>query len=217
MHPFPYVDAVNFAFRPWLNVQSIQDICDLPTSSSPIDCTSHGIPKLSDFIKSSTQPPLITSSRIATASSVLSLPALDPVLDDEVEEKEPVGMTLSPIPSADETATATEAGAETVTQSVVNAPTATVNETPVRSVYDKWSEVEEAPSWHSVFVNPPLYRVVFRGIQRGVNHLLGSVNAGEQHVVMTNYSAIPFGEADEEEYGRIVDRVSVGEQARREA
>lgn len=126
-------------------------------------------------------------------------------------------MMLSPIPSSDETATSTEAGAESVVKAPTETVSETVSETPVRNVHDKWAEVEEAPSWHSVFVNPPLHRVLFRGIQRGVNHLLGSVNSGEQHVAMTNYSAIPFGEADEEEYGRIIERVSVGELARREA
>lgn len=203
-----------------MSVQSIQDICIAIISSSRADCTSHGIPKLSDFMKSSTQPPLVTSPRIATAASVLSLPALDPVSDDELDEKEPVGMALSPIPSTSDdtisdtpTTLATEPSNDTVSGTVND----TVNDTPTRGAESRWAKLEEAPSWSSVFVNPPLHRVLFRSIQRGVSHILANAGAGERHMAVTNYSAIPFGEAETEDYNRMMERVSVGVWARREA
>ena len=227
-----------------MSVQSIQDICIAIISSSRADCTSHGIPKLSDFMKSSTQPPLVTSPRIATAASVLSLPALDPVSDDELDEKEPVGMALSPIPSAsDDTIsdtpttlvtvpsndtvsgtvndTGTDTGTDTVNDTVSGTVNDTVNstvtDTPARGAESRWAKLEEAPSWSSVFVNPPLHRVLFRSIQRGVSHILANAGAGERHMAVTNYSAIPFGEAETEDYNRMMERVSVGVWARREA
>lgn len=181
-------------------------------------------------MKSPTQPPLVTSPRIATAASVLSLPALDPVSDDELDEKEPVGMALSPIPSAsDETASDTPAtlptepsndtGSSTVNDTVNNTVNDTVNDTvtPARGAESRWAKLEEAPSWSSVFVNPPLHRVLFRSIQRGVSHILANAGAGERHMAMTNYSAIPFGEAESEDYNRMMERVSVGARARCEA
>ena len=215
-----------------MSVQSIQDICIAIISSSRADCTSHGIPKLSDFMKSSTQPPLVTSPRIATAASVLSLPALDPVSDDELDEKEPVGMALSPIPStSDETVSdtpttlVTEPSNDTVSGTVndtvndtgTDTGTDTVNDTPARGAESRWAKLEEAPSWSSVFVNPPLHRVLFRSIQRGVSHILANAGAGERHMAVTNYSAIPFGEAETEDYNRMMERVSVGVWVRREA
>ena len=211
-----------------MSVQSIQDICIAIISSSRADCTSHGIPKLSDFMKSSTQPPLVTSPRIATAASVLSLPALDPVSDDELDEKEPVGMALSPIPSTSDdtisdtpTTLVTEPSNDTVSDTVndtgTDTGTDTVNDTPARGAESRWAKLEEAPSWSSVFVNPPLHRVLLRSIQRGVSHILANAGAGERHMAVTNYSAIPFGEAETEDYNRMMERVSVGVWARREA
>ena len=211
-----------------MSVQSIQDICIAIISSSRADCTSHGIPKLSDFMKSSTQPPLVTSPRIATAASVLSLPALDPVSDDELDEKEPVGMALSPIPSTSDdtisdtpTTLATEPSNDTVSGTVNDTVNDTVSgtgtDTPTRGAESRWAKLEEAPSWSSVFVNPPLHRVLFRSIQRGVSHILANAGAGERHMAVTNYSAIPFGEAETEDYNRMMERVSVGVWARREA
>lgn len=219
-----------------MSVQSIQDICIAIISSSRADCTSHGIPKLSDFMKSSTQPPLVTSPRIATAASVLSLPALDPVSDDELDEKEPVGMALSPIPStSDDTisdtpttlvtepsndtvsGTVTDTGTDTGTDTVNDTVNDTGTDTPARGAESRWAKLEEAPSWSSVFVNPPLHRVLLRSIQRGVSHILANAGAGERHMAVTNYSAIPFGEAETEDYNRMMERVSVGVWARREA
>lgn len=171
-------------------------------------------------MKSSTQPPLVTSPRIATAASVLSLPALDPVSDDELDEKEPVGMALSPIPSTSDdtisdtpTTLATEPSNDTVSGTVNDTGT----DTPARGAESRWAKLEEAPSWSSVFVNPPLHRVLFRSIQRGVSHILANAGAGERHMAVTNYSAIPFGEAETEDYNRMMERVSVGVWARREA
>lgn len=211
-----------------MSVQSIQDICIAIISSSRADCTSHGIPKLSDFMKSSTQPPLVTSPRIATAASVLSLPALDPVSDDDLDEKEPVGMALSPIPSTSDdtisdtpTTLVTEPSNDTVSGTVNDTVNDTGNDTgtdtSARGAESRWAKLEEAPSWSSVFVNPPLHRVLFRSIQRGVSHILANAGAGERHMAVTNYSAIPFGEAETEDYNRMMERVSVGVRARREA
>ena len=198
-----------------MSVQSIQDICIAIISSSRADCTSHGIPKLSDFMKSSTQPPLVTSPRIATAASVLSLPALDPVSDDELDEKEPVGMALSPIPSTSDdtisdtpTTLVTEPSNDTVSGTVTDTVNDTGTDTPARGAESRWAKLEEAPSWSSVFVNPPLH---------GVSHILANAGAGERHMAVTNYSAIPFGEAETEDYNRMMERVSVGVWARREA
>ena len=183
-------------------------------------------------MKSSTQPPLVTSPRIATAASVLSLPALDPVSDDELDEKEPVGMALSPIPSASDdtisdtpTTLVTEPSNDTVSGTVNATGTDTVNDTvsgtgtdtPARGAESRWARLEEALSWSSVFVNPPLHRVLFRSIQRGVSHILANAGAGERHMAVTNSSAIPFGEAETEDYNRMMERVSVGVWARREA
>ena len=171
-------------------------------------------------MKRSTQPPLVTSPRIATAASVLSLPALDPVSDDELDEKEPVGMALSPIPSTSDdtisdtpTTLATEPSNDTVSGTVNDTGT----DTPARGAESRWAKLEEAPSWSSVFVNPPLHRVLLRSIQRGVSHILANAGAGERHMAVTNYSAIPFGEAETEDYNRMMERVSVGVWARREA
>ena len=172
-----------------MSVQSIQDICIAIISSSRADCTSHGIPKLSDFMKSSTQPPLVTSPRIATAASV----------DD----------TISDTP----TTLATEPSNDTVSGTVNDTGT----DTPARGAESRWAKLEEAPSWSSVFVNPPLHRVLLRSIQRGVSHILANAGAGERHMAVTNYSAIPFGEAETEDYNRMMERVSVGVWARREA
>ena len=179
-------------------------------------------------MKSSTQPPLVTSPRIATAASVLSLPALDPVSDDELDEKEPVGMALSPIPStSDETVSdtpttlVTEPSNDTVSGTVNDTVNDTGNDTgtdtSARGAESRWAKLEEAPSWSSVFVNPPLHRVLFRSIQRGVSHILANAGAGERHMAVTNYSAIPFGEAETEDYNRMMERVSVGVWVRREA
>ena len=224
MHPFPYVDAVNFAFRPWLTSQSVQELCSRNASSSRVDCSAHGIPTLSDYLKSPTQPPLVKSSRLVTPASAVSLPSLDPVTDDEelVDSKEPVGMTLSPIPSSPD-----ETVSETVGSTVSDAMKGTVSdtattpssETPMPHPTDEKTLTEPgSPSdWHSVFVNPPLHRVLFRSIANGINSLISNVNAAEKHPAITNYSAIPFGDADSEDYDRIMKRVSVAVGARREA
>ena len=220
MHPFPYVDAVNFAFRPWLTSQSVQELCSRIASSSRVDCSAHGIPKLSDYLKSPTQPPLVNSSRLVTPASAVSLPSLDPVTDDEelMDSKEPVGMTLSPIPSSlDETVN--ETVNETVKGTVSDTATTTSSETPMSHPAGEKTLMEPgSPSdWHSVFVNPPLHRVLFRSIANGINSLISNVNAAEKHPAITNYSAIPFGNADSEDYDRIMKRVSVAVGTRREA
>ena len=232
MHPFPYVDAVNFAFRPWLTSQSVQELCSRNASSSRVDCSAHGIPTLSDYLKSPTQPPLVKSSRLVTPASAVSLPSLDPVTDDEelVDSKEPVGMTLSPIPSSpDETvsetvgSTVSDAMKGTVSDAmkgtVSDAITTPSSETPMpHPTGEKTLTEPGSPSdWHSVFVNPPLHRVLFRSIANGINSLISNVNAAEKHPAITNYSAIPFGDADSEDYDRIMKRVSVAVGARREA
>lgn len=224
MHPFPYVDAVNFAFRPWLTSQSVQELCPHIASSSRVDCSAHGIPTLSDYLKSPTQPPLVKSSRLVTPASAVSLPSLDPVTDDEelLDSKEPVGMTLSPIPSSPDE-TVSEAVGSTVSDTVNDALKGTVSdtssETPMSHPTGEKTLTEPgSPSdWHSVFVNPPLHRVLFRSIANGINSLISNVNAAEKHPAITNYSAIPFGDADSEDYDRIMKRVSVAVGARREA
>lgn len=224
MHPFPYVDAVNFAFRPWLTSQSVQELCSRNASSSRVDCSAHGIPTLSDYLKSPTQPPLVKSSRLVTPASAVSLPSLDPVTDDEelVDSKEPVGMTLSPIPSSpDETVSETVGStvSDAMKGTVSDAATTPSSETPMPHPTDEKTLTEPgSPSdWHSVFVNPPLHRVLFRSIANGINSLISNVNAAEKHPAITNYSAIPFGDADSEDYDRIMKRVSVAVGARREA
>lgn len=224
MHPFPYVDAVNFAFRPWLTSQSVQELCPHIASSSRVDCSAHGIPTLSDYLKSPTQPPLVKSSRLVTPASAVSLPSLDPVTDDEelVDSKEPVGMTLSPIPSSpDETVSETVGStvSDAMKGTVSDAATTPSSETPMpHPTGEKTLTEPGSPSdWHSVFVNPPLHRVLFRSIANGINSLISNVNAAEKHPAITNYSAIPFGDADSEDYDRIMKRVSVAVGARREA
>ena len=224
MHPFPYVDAVNFAFRPWLTSQSVQELCSRNASSSRVDCSAHGIPTLSDYLKSPTQPPLVKSSRLVTPASAVSLPSLDPVTDDEelVDSKEPVGMTLSPIPSSpDETVSETVGStvSDTVNDALKGTVSDTSSETPMpHPTGEKTLTEPGSPSdWHSVFVNPPLHRVLFRSIANGINSLISNVNAAEKHPAITNYSAIPFGDADSEDYDRIMKRVSVVVGARREA
>lgn len=224
MHPFPYVDAVNFAFRPWLTSQSVQELCSRNASSSRVDCSAHGIPTLSDYLKSPTQPPLVKSSRLVTPASAVSLPSLDPVTDDEelMDSKEPVGMTLSPIPSSpDETVSETVGStvSDAMKGTVSDAATTPSSETPMPHPTDEKTLTEPgSPSdWHSVFVNPPLHRVLFRSIANGINSLISNVNAAEKHPAITNYSAIPFGDADSEDYDRIMKRVSVAVGARREA
>ena len=224
MHPFPYVDAVNFAFRPWLTSQSVQELCSRNASSSRVDCSAHGIPTLSDYLKSPTQPPLVKSSRLVTPASAVSLPSLDPVTDDEelVDSKEPVGMTLSPIPSSpDETVSDAMKGtvSDAMKGTVSDAATTPSSETPMpHPTGEKTLTEPGSPSdWHSVFVNPPLHRVLFRSIANGINSLISNVNAAEKHPAITNYSAIPFGDADSEDYDRIMKRVSVAVGARREA
>lgn len=224
MHPFPYVDAVNFAFRPWLTSQSVQELCSRNASSSRVDCSAHGIPTLSDYLKSPTQPPLVKSSRLVTPASAVSLPSLDPVTDDEelVDSKEPVGMTLSPIPSSpDETVSETVGStvSDAMKGTVSDAATTPSSETPMpHPTGEKTLTEPGSPSdWHSVFVNPPLHRVLFRSIANGINSLISNVNAAEKHPAITNYSAIPFGDADSEDYDRIMKRVSVAVGARREA
>ena len=224
MHPFPYVDAVNFAFRPWLTSQSVQELCSRNASSSRVDCSAHGIPTLSDYLKSPTQPPLVKSSRLVTPASAVSLPSLDPVTDDEelMDSKEPVGMTLSPIPSSpDETVSETVGStvSDAMKGTVSDAATTPSSETPMpHPTGEKTLTEPGSPSdWHSVFVNPPLHRVLFRSIANGINSLISNVNAAEKHPAITNYSAIPFGDADSEEYDRIMKRVSVAVGARREA
>ena len=224
MHPFPYVDAVNFAFRPWLTSQSVQELCSRNASSSRVDCSAHGIPTLSDYLKSPTQPPLVKSSRLVTPASAVSLPSLDPVTDDEelVDSKEPVGMTLSPIPSSpDETVSETVGStvSDAMKGTVSDAATTPSSETPMPHPTDEKTLTEPgSPSdWHSVFVNPPLHRVLFRSIANGINSLISNVNAAEKQPAITNYSAIPFGDADSEDYDRIMKRVSVAVGARREA
>lgn len=224
MHPFPYVDAVNFAFRPWLTSQSVQELCSRNASSSRVDCSAHGIPTLSDYLKSPTQPPLVKSSRLVTPASAVSLPSLDPVTDDEelMDSKEPVGMTLSPIPSSpDETVSETVGStvSDAMKGTVSDAATTPSSETPMpHPTGEKTLTEPGSPSdWHSVFVNPPLHRVLFRSIANGINSLINNVNAAEKHPAITNYSAIPFGDADSEDYDRIMKRVSVAVGARREA
>ena len=224
MHPFPYVDAVNFAFRPWLTSQSVQELCSRNASSSRVDCSAHGIPTLSDYLKSPTQPPLVKSSRLVTPASAVSLPSLDPVTDDEelMDSKEPVGMTLSPIPSSpDETVSETVGStvSDAMKGTVSDAATTPSSETPMpHPTGEKTLTEPGSPSdWHSVFVNPPLHRVLFRSIANGINSLISNVNAAEKHPAITNYSAIPFGDADSEDYDRIMKRVSVAVGARREA
>lgn len=224
MHPFPYVDAVNFAFRPWLTSQSVQELCSRNASSSRVDCSAHGIPTLSDYLKSPTQPPLVKSSRLVTPASAVSLPSLDPVTDDEelMDSKEPVGMTLSPIPSSpDETVSETVGStvSDTVNDALKGTVSDTSSETPMpHPTGEKTLTEPGSPSdWHSVFVNPPLHRVLFRSIANGINSLISNVNAAEKHPAITNYSAIPFGDADSEDYDRIMKRVSVAVGARREA
>ena len=224
MHPFPYVDAVNFAFRPWLTSQSVQELCSRNASSSRVDCSAHGIPTLSDYLKSPTQPPLVKSSRLVTPASAVSLPSLDPVTDDEelLDSKEPVGMALSPIPSSpDETVSETVGStvSDAMKGTVSDAATTPSSETPMpHPTGEKTLTEPGSPSdWHSVFVNPPLHRVLFRSIANGINSLISNVNAAEKHPAITNYSAIPFGDADSEDYDRIMKRVSVAVGARREA
>ena len=172
------------------------------------------------------------SSRLVTPASAVSLPSLDPVTDDEelVDSKEPVGMTLSPIPSSpDETvsetvgSTVSDAMKGTVSDAmkgtVSDAATTPSSETPMpHPTGEKTLTEPGSPSdWHSVFVNPPLHRVLFRSIANGINSLISNVNAAEKHPAITNYSAIPFGDADSEDYDRIMKRVSVAVGARREA
>ena len=86
----------------------------------------------------------------------------------------------------------------------------TANETPVLTGEKTLPGAEGPSDWHSVFVNPPLHRVLFRSIANGINNLINNVNAAERHPAITNYSAIPFGDAESEDYDRIMKRVSVG-------
>ena len=102
---------------------------------------------------------------------------------------------------------------------VSDAATTPSSETPMpHPTGEKTLTEPGSPSdWHSVFVNPPLHRVLFRSIANGINSLISNVNAAEKHPAITNYSAIPFGDADSEDYDRIMKRVSVAVGARREA